>query len=65
MYTCRSGAIPRSPDGHKFCSSLNNELLSSIERHFCNLCSETLDSIAAAHVAIQINKLHKVKYFIL
>jgi hypothetical protein len=28
-----------------------------MERHFCNLCSETLDSIAAAHVAIQINKI--------
>lgn len=26
-----------------------------MERHFCNLCSETLDNIAAAHVAIKIN----------
>lgn len=26
-----------------------------MERHFCNLCSETLDRIAAAHVAIKTN----------
>lgn len=25
-----------------------------MERHFCNLCSETLDNIAVAHVAIKI-----------
>jgi len=30
-----------------------------MDRHFCNLCSETLDRIAAAHVARKINKLLK------